>query len=195
MSRRLPAAVACLAACVAVTGARAAGPIDLHRFDWNRAVVPGSVCGAGRPVALRTGSATIRSRRWPGVPRVSVDRGRVVYGDLSGDGRDDAALQIVCADLGGTAAGQLAFAVVVYAPSTRAPAAIGVLTPVLRTSGRHVPILVPTSIGHDTVTVTEAVYGPHDADCCPTGRARTVWKLERGRLRPASTRWEVRPRG
>jgi hypothetical protein len=170
-----------------VTAARGAGPIDLHRVDWNRAVLPGSVCGADHPITLHTGSATVRSRRWPGVPRVSVDRGRVVYGDLNGGGRDDAALQIVCANLGGTAAGQLAFAVVVYAPALPAPKVVGVLTPVIRTPGRHVPILVPLSIADGTVTVGEDVYGPHDGDCCPSGRARTVWRLRAGVLRPVST--------
>ena len=163
-----------------------AGPIDLHRVDWNRAVLPGSVCGVDHAIALHTGSATVRSSRWPGVPRVSVDRGRVVYGDLSG-GVDDAALQVVCANLGGTAAGQLAFAIVVYAPGPRAPKVVGVLTPVLPSTGHHVPIIVPVSIAHGAVTVGEDVYGPNDADCCPSGRARTVWRLKAGALRPVST--------
>jgi hypothetical protein len=164
-----------------------ARPIDLHRVDWNRAVLPGSVCGVDHAIALHTGSATVRSSRWPNVPRVSVDRGRVVYGDLSGGGGDDAALQVVCANLGGTAAGQLAFAVVVFAPALRAPKVVGVLTPVLPSTGRHVPIIVPLSIAHGAVTVGEYVYGPNDADCCPSGRARTVWRLEAGVLRPVST--------
>jgi hypothetical protein len=135
----------------------------------------------------------VRSSRWPTLTQVSVDRGRVVYGDLSGDGRDAAALQIVCANLVGTAAGQLAFAVVVYLPRSRPPAAIGVLTPVLDSTG-HVPILLPTSIGHHEVIVTEYSYGPHDPDCCPTGRATTIWKLAHGAFRPASTRVIERPR-
>jgi len=183
-----------MSACVVVAGAYGAGPIDLHAIDWNKAVVPGSVCGADHPIELHTGYATVRSHRWPAVPRVSVDRGRVVYGDLNGDGRDDAALQIVCANLGGTAAGQLAFAVVVYSPGLRAPTVIGVLTAVLRSTGRHVPILVPDSIGHGKVTVTEYSYGPHDADCCPTGQATTVWQFENGTFRPASTHVQRRPR-
>ena len=184
MWRRL-LGVLVLGSCLAAPAA--AGPIDLHRVDWNRAVLPGSVCGVDRPIALHTGSATVRSPRWPSVPRVSVDRGRVVYGDLSGAGRDDAALQVVCANLGGTAAGQLGFAIVVYAPGPRAPRVVGVLTPVLPSTGHHVPILVPLAIARGTVTVSEYVYGPNDADCCPSGRARTVWRLEAGALRPGST--------
>ena len=181
------------AACVAVAAAHAAGRPDLHTVDWNRATLPGSVCGADRPIVLHTGSATVRSHRWPAFARVSVDRGRVVYGDLNGDGRDEAALQVVCANLGGTAAGQLGFAVVVYTPGARAPRVVGVLTPTIRTPGRHVPILVPTSITRDEVTVTEYVYGPRDGDCCPSGRARAVWRLKDGALRPASTRLQKQP--
>jgi len=55
-------------------------------------------------VKLNTGYATVHSHRWPTVPQVWVDRRHVVYGDLNGDGRDESALLIVCANLGGTAA-------------------------------------------------------------------------------------------
>jgi hypothetical protein len=179
-------------AFVLTAAAHAGNRVGLRTFDWNRAVLPGSVCGADHPIELHTGSATIRSDRWPTIAQVSVDRGRVVYGDVNGNGRDAAALQVVCANLGGTAGGQLSFAVVVYSPDGRAPVAIGVLTPVIRSVG-HVPILLPTSIEHDEVTVTEYSYGPNDPDCCPTGRAITVWKLEHGTFRPASTHVIKRP--
>lgn len=156
-------------------------------------MLPGSVCGVDHPIRLQTGSASVRSPRWPALSRVDVARGRVVYGDLSGDGHDAAALQVVCANLGGTAAGQLAFAVVVYSPGLRAPRALGVLTPRLRSSGSHVPILMPISIRHDRVMVAERYYGSHDGDCCPTGGATTVWLLKAGRFRPISTVVESKP--
>jgi hypothetical protein len=180
-------------ACSVVAGASGPGPIDLHTVDWNQVVLPGSVCGADHPIKLHSGYATVRSRRWPALARVYVDRGRVVYGDLNGHGRDDAALQIVCANLGGTAAGQLAFAVVVYSPGIRTPTAVGVLTPLLRSTGHHVPILMPVSVTHDRVTVTEFTYGPHDPDCCPSGQATTVWLFKAGRFRPGSTHVQRQP--
>ena len=118
-----------------------------------------------------------------------------MYGDLLGGGGDAAALQIVCVNLGGKAAGQLAFAVVVYTTGQQAPTVLGVLTPRLPSSGKHVPILTPAAITHDKVLLTELYYGPHDADCCPTGKAITAWRFKAGAFRPASTLVERRPDG
>jgi hypothetical protein len=174
-------------ACVWVVGAQAAGGIDVRRFDWNAAPVPGSVCGVGHVLRLHSGYATAYSRRWPALSPIEAARGRVVYGDLLGGGDDAAALQVVCVNRGGTAAGQLAFAVVVYAAGRRAPTVLGVLTPRLRSSASHVPILTPAAITHDRVVLTEFFYGPADADCCPTGRATTVWRFQAGRFDPVST--------
>jgi hypothetical protein len=174
-------------ACVSAVGANAAARIELHRFDWNGAIVPASVCGFEHPLRLRSGFATAYSRRWPALSPIEVARGHVVYGDLR-SGRDDAAaLQIVCVNRGGTAAGQLAFAVIVYSTRQRAPKALAVLRPRLRSSGSHVPILTPAAINADKVVLTEFFYGPHDADCCPTGKATTVWRLQEAMFRPAST--------
>jgi hypothetical protein len=145
------------------------------------------------PIRLQTGSASLRSPRWPALSRVDAARGSVVYGDLSGDGNDAAALQVVCANLAGTAAGQLAFAVVVYSPGLPAPRALGVLTPRLRSTGSHVPILMPMSIRRERVTVAELYYGSRDGDCCPAGRATTIWLFKAGRFRPISTVVESKP--
>jgi len=48
-------------------------------------------------------------------------------------------------------------------------------------------VLDVRSIGRGKVTTSEAIYGPHDADCCASGLARTVWRLAGSRLSPAST--------
>ena len=171
-------------ACAPVAGAGAdgSGGIDLHGFDWNQAKLPGWVCGADQPIKLHSGYADFHSRRWPALSPIEAARGRVVYGDLNGGGSDAAALQIVCVNRGGTAAGQLAFTVVVFTAGLRAPTEVGVLTPQLRSGRNHVPILTPAKITHDRVVVTELYYGPRDPDCCPTGRATTVWRFQSGSL-------------
>jgi len=182
-----------LLACASVAGVDGADGIDLHRFDWNRAQLPGSVCGADHSIELHSGYATFDSPRWPALSPIEAARGSVVYGDLNGGGEDAAALQIVCVNLGGTAAGQLAFAVVVYSAGLRAPTELGVLTPRLRSGRNHVPILMPARITRDRVVVSELYYGPHDADCCPTGRATTVWLFKAGTFRPAPTVVQRKP--
>jgi hypothetical protein len=177
-------AVAATYALSASGAARVTG-IDLHRVNWRRALVPASVCGSHRSVRMRNGYAVAASGRWPAYPRVfiGVGAGAVVYGDLNGDGHDEAALQADCANLGGTAGGQLAFAVIVYRPGVTESVAVGVLTPQLRGNPHyHVPLLEARTITRGKVTVSEWIYGARDGDCCASGLARTVWHLHGRRL-------------
>jgi hypothetical protein len=176
---------------------RGSSLVDLHRTNWRRALVPAAVCGA--KMAVRTGqrdaAAVVHSDRWPQYARIMVAVGAdaVVYGDLYGDGHDAAALGVVCANLGGTAAGQLAFRVVVFRPGPREPIPVGVLSPRVRERPHsHVPVFEVRAITRGTVKTSEAIYGPHDGDCCASGLARTVWRLVGSRLVPAFTRI-VRP--
>jgi hypothetical protein len=89
---------------------------DLRAVDWRRVLVPGAACGATQPIRLdprsEWGDAFVRSaaRPWWSAVEVAAGPTGVRYGDLDGDGRDEAALVVVCSNAGGTAAGQLAFA-------------------------------------------------------------------------------------
>jgi hypothetical protein len=42
-------------ACGSVAGGDGAGGIDLRRFDWNRALLPGSVCATDHSIRLHSG--------------------------------------------------------------------------------------------------------------------------------------------
>jgi hypothetical protein len=120
--------------------------------------------------------------------RVAVYREEhVAYGDLDGDGRDEAALGVVCANRGGTAAGQIAFAQVVFALSAGKLRVIGIVTPQgPAAAGRHAP-LVTVQILTRRIVATEYFYGPHDGDCCASGRVRTIWLYNHGVLKPGET--------
>jgi hypothetical protein len=185
-------------ASIASAGERAAGAghalslIDLRRANWREVVVPGRVCGTGKPVQLREkdAAALAHSTRWPQYRRIIVAGSSRpdAYGDLNGDGHDEAALQVDCANLGGTAGGQLAFAVVVYRPGRHVPVPIAVLTPQIRGDRHfHVPLIYAKAIAQGRVVTMEAFYGPRDGDCCASGLARTVWHLRGDRPVPAST--------
>src|SRR4051812_45725450 len=78
--------------------------VDLHTVDWRAAVLPGSICRASQPVRLKAGTAVVPSTHWKPYRRITVDTrfDRVVYGDLDGDGRDEAALGVDCNNGGGT---------------------------------------------------------------------------------------------
>jgi hypothetical protein len=84
---------------------------------------------------------------------------------------------ILCSNQGGTAAGQLADGIFVFA-STGHIRFLGLLTPQYREpQAPHVPLIAVTHIdaqGH--IATAEYFYTPSNADCCPTGRAITIWK-------------------
>src|SRR5262249_39278735 len=98
--------------------AGAAPPLGIRSVRCNEVQVPALTCWASKPIRLHGGSAVARTSHWPTyLPdhRVTIYREEhVAYGDLDGDGRDEAALGIVCANGGGTAGGQLAVAQVVF---------------------------------------------------------------------------------
>jgi hypothetical protein len=108
---------------------------------------------------------------------------------LDGDGRDEAALSVVCTNGGGTADGQIRFTWVVFRGRPGRLQALAVIAARQRNNRSiHVPLLgLPVTIWRGGVTVPEAWYGPYDATCCSSGRAETIWKLKKGKLRPART--------
>ncbi len=181
----------------ALAAGRGSSLVDLHRTNWRRALIPAAVCGTKTAVRTRQrdAAAVAHSDRWPQYAKIMVAAraDAVVYGDLYDDGHDAATLGVVCANLDGTAAGQLAFRVVVYRPGFHGPVPVGVLSPQVREKPHsHVPVFEARSIMRGAVKTAEGIYGPHDSDCCASGLARTVWRLAGHRLVPASTRI-VRP--
>ncbi len=138
------------------------------------------MCDAKAPIHLHDGQAIVSSPRWG---KVSVATEPPVYGQLSGSGQY-AALGVICSNGGGTAASQLAFARVVYGLFGSKLSVIGVVTPRHPAAkGVHVSLLT-AKIVLGAVKATEYFYGPHDADCCPSGRATTYWLYIHGGLTP-----------
>ena len=133
-----------------------------------------------------------------GTPQVVISEDRVVYGDLRGSGQDVAAIDIWCANTGGTADGQVQNSWVIFAAAEPTSPVIGVLTPQQPTSAKlpHVPYFDDGGIAIEPgrISVQELWYGPDDGTCCPTGRATTVWTLENGTLHPRTT-IQTRPAG
>jgi hypothetical protein len=168
---------------------------DLRRVAWRRVVLPGGACGSTRPIrphAYRYGPAALIHTdvdlSWWN-PVVVYSWSKPVFGDLDGDGRDEAALGVDCANGGGTAGGQLRFAWVVYRATDRSLRVVGILPTrqPLDPETPHVPLNTVTRIERGKVVVSEAWYGPFDGDCCASGVAKTVWTYAGGKLRPTRT--------
>ena len=156
-----------------------AGP-TIHAVSWKSATLPGSVCGAKAPIHLHDGQAVVSSSRW-GKVSVATEPPSTAGSARAGQ---DAALGVICSNGGGTAASQLAFARVVYGLSGSKLNVIGVVTPRHpRAKEVHVS-LITAKIVLGAVIATEYFYGPHDSDCCPSGRATTYWLYIHGGLTP-----------
>jgi hypothetical protein len=180
------------------------GSIDLHQVHWSKVTLPGAVCGSSHPIHLHHHLAVIHSHRWgkrwrsaswPAWPRVTVDAGwnPVVYGDIDGDGKDEAALVVGCSNGGGTADSFLAYAQVIFTAGKRSPRAIATLTPQQRRNPNVLPTLLQVTIRRGEIVAHEAWYGPNDGTCCPSGRSTTTWKYLSGTLRPVMTVVQRRP--
>ncbi len=172
--------------------ALAASAFDLHKVDWASVTLPGSVCGASHPIRLYHGTAFITPvpRRWsrdsfPGARGVTVDAGwdAVIFGDLAGNGHDDAGLAVNCNNGGGTADGALLYAWVIFSGRGGRLSVVGIVTPRVQPP-EELPTLIGIAIKPGEITTNESFYGPADATCCSSGRATTTWTYAHGTLRP-----------
>lgn len=103
---------------VATSGGSRSPAVDLRGVDWENASVPAAICGGEGAIRLHEGVALVSSRRWtddwqgnattevPGQVEV-WSYGDEVYGDIDGDGRDEAVVPLWCTNGGGTGGGQL----------------------------------------------------------------------------------------
>lgn len=117
----------------------------------------------------------------------------VVYGDVDGDGEDEAALVVGCNNGGGTAAGFLAYAQVIFTAGKTSPRVVGIITPQQRPNPKALPTLLQVTIRRGTIVAREAWYGPSDGTCCPSGRSTTTWRSVNGSLSPVTTVVQKKP--
>jgi hypothetical protein len=169
--------------------------------DWGSVTLPGSVCGASKPIRLHGGRAFVSPiphrfahALFYGKRGVTVDAApeAVVYGHLDTTS-NDAGLNVNCNNGGGTADGNLLWSWVIFAVHGGKPSVVGILTPQVQLP-HELPTLLEIVIEHRTIVVHEAFYGPHDGTCCSSGRATTIWTYTSGHLRPGHPAITAHPR-
>lgn len=160
-------------------------PGDLRGVDWRQATLPAAFCHVEKPVRLRDGTARATSALW-GTVEVFLDVD-VHYGDVDGDGREEAAISLGCDNTGGTASSQLAFAFAVVTSRGGQLELVGeIAATTMRDDAPHVPLLAEPQFEKEAITVKELWYRPSDANCCPTGASLTKWWLRDGTLKADS---------
>jgi hypothetical protein len=159
-------------------------PADLRSVDWTRVPLPGEFCAVPGLVTFNNNESTATSNTW-GQVHLYRDP-TVVYGDIYGDGSNEAAVSIRCDNGGGTADGQLVFAILVLASNQGRLIVVGTLTPQENPTGVHATLFTRFELLHGRVIAHETWYRPTDHTCCPTGSAVTVWTLRDGHLVPGT---------
>jgi len=145
-----------------------------HSVNWGDIAVPGQLCKVNDQIQLHDGVARLSHS---GLGPLFVQLIAVTHGDLA-RGFPVAALQLLCSNQGGTAAGELAEGIFVFA-SAGQPRFLGLLTPQYRPkqpAPSYIPTLTVTHIDTQRhIATTEYFFTPADANCCPSGRASTIW--------------------
>jgi len=159
-------------------------PGDLRDVVWSDVAVPGAFCAINDAVALDEDQGKAVSQTWGSV---QVDLFHEEYGNLLGDDGLEAAVTVLCENGGGTGAGVLQYALVVYADVDDRLLAVGTLVP-----QRQLPAQLPTLVsvaawGDQHVVVEERWYRSSDSTCCPSGVAETTWTWVEGNPVPGAT--------
>jgi hypothetical protein len=146
------------------------------QVNWGDVTIPGKLCKVSGSMRLHNGISGSVSHSGFGFP-VQAYTTLVTHGNL-GHGLQVTTLQVFWSIPNGTAASQLSEGVFVFDSPGGAAHLLGTHTPTyFPKSGGHIPYITVSHIntaGH--IATTELWYAPMNADCCPTGRAYTVWK-------------------
>jgi hypothetical protein len=178
--------------------------LDLETVDWDDVTAPGAACFASRPIKLHHGSALLHHRtqqaalrRRPYSLQVAARRGvpDVTYGHLQRRGVSNAAVPLLCSNESGTADGVLLDSLSVFSGANGRVHLLGLITPQVRPGKQEPDTLIGHPLfEHHRILVQEYFYGPKDGDCCPSGRATTVWVYRQGRLTPQIPTITTEPR-
>lgn len=154
-------------------------PADIRAVNWLAARLPAEFCGVEDLASFRDGEALVQSTTYGEVHLSVRDAAHPVYGDLDGDGREDAVVPISCDNNGGTASGQLAFGAVAVRATDGQLVTMGTIsTQVNPADAGHVTLISKLDVDDGAVEVEETWYRPSDTTASPSGRATTRWVLE-----------------
>lgn len=116
---------------------------------------------------------------------------RIRYGDLEGNGMDDAVIDLVQACTGGGIPTSLIYRMTPNGPKI---AAFVPITNASRAGGLPFPVGKDAQIRNGQLEVTEQIYNSSDTNCCPSGGTRiTQYRLQGNQLVEIGSRVEAAP--
>ncbi|MFI1105132.1 hypothetical protein [Streptomyces melanogenes] len=163
--------------------------VNLHSVDWPSSTIPGSLCRSPQSIRLHDGAASNVPSDFDGPEKdmpqdVAAHVEKIAYGDITGDGHDEAALPVLCANHNATAAGQRAMGVMVFDGSTGRLELLGTLTSRQPRLGEPPNLLEVKDMTPGKVIALDTYYQQGDANCCPSGHATESWSYRNGKLTP-----------
>ncbi len=172
-------------------GAAPAAGSPIRYVDFADVAQPGSACAQGlsitppKHIAVAAGASGLLDLGR--LTRLQVDR-NVAYGDLNGDGHDEAVVHAVCT-FGANGAED---SVQVWAMKGGTPALVDtVAEPSAKVTGPLPPAVKKVGVAGNRVVVTWTSYAADDPNCCPSRQTVLHYRLSDGALhqsgRPVTT--------
>ncbi len=162
--------------------AAASGAEGIRAVDFGDVAQPGSACSDGlrfaAPTAIDVAGGVSQVLDLAQLTQLTVDP-EVSYGDLDGDGADEAVVHVTCAY---GANGSIDSLHVWDVDGDRLVHVAGLDEPGASTSGGLPPAVEGVSASDEGVTVTWSHYADGDANCCPSQQARLTYELDGNRL-------------
>ncbi len=156
-------------------GTASARTPGVQQVNWGDITIPGKLCKVNGPIRLHNGFSAPVTHSGFGYP-IQAYTGTVTHGNL-GHGLQVTALQVFCEIAHGTAASQLSEGILIFDTPGGAPHLLGTLTPTyFPNTHAHLPYISVDHITTGHIATTEYWYTNSNPDCCPTGRAHTVWR-------------------
>jgi LppP/LprE lipoprotein len=168
------------AANASATGSvAAAAPTDIRAVDFGEVAPPGSACAEGLRFTPPAAIPVVRGRSpvldIGRVTRLEVDP-HVAYGDLDGDGSDEAVVHVVCAY--GANGAEDTVHVWTQTQAGRTVHVASLAEPPRSVTGPLPPAVDDVAVDGRRVEVTWTQYAAGDPNCCPSRLTAVTYELD-----------------
>lgn len=143
------------------TAVRNTSNVNLRTADWSTIITQESALNHPQPPDSQPGMGPFVEFRTPGTIPGFADLQDIIYGDISGDGREEAIIPVVSGGTAGTVGYLIYFA--------------GDREPVFATARTGYKLGARTNNGN--LVVLEPIYSGWEANCCPSGISETRYRL------------------